>query len=290
MLRTEEARSAVGQEQVVFVVGREEKETPPPLLKGIGRIFMVTKNLRKLSAITSRIWPYSPCWGNEETIPVIARESSDREPDWTSAVRVAQSKVESLVRDVKGEPGPQALFIGSDIVVFINGEPYRNLSRNGHLTGTDLEKEIINLQRIFSKPTNVSWDVALAMSRKGTDVVSGNRIIAHYSPIPGELVKEIFEDDIAGALGRNTRLPLIDDSRLQKYIVGIDAMPIKNVLGPNGYPEPWHHLCTPGESGEIDPYQIEKCISAIVGGAPFPEQLESMLYFSKIHTQEWQIV
>lgn len=260
-----------------------------PLLAEIGRIYMVTENEKKLTALRRWLEPHLPVRG-EAVVPLEARGSTNREPAWDNALLVACSKDESLVNAMVGEEGPGALVFGSDVVVWINREPYSNLSRNGRLDGKELQWEVRRLQTVFSEPTTVMWDVALAASRSKCRIVTGTRIIVCYDPLDPLDVKREFEEDIPRALGRNTRIPLIDGDQFRPRIRHIETIPLVGIVDRAGnFPE-WHHQCMTSAQQQPSNELIDNCAKAIVGGLPLNRELDSLLSFRCGADNEWRVI
>lgn len=264
----------------------------PRLFEGIGRVFSASTNPCKVTAINSWLGDLHLINGSQELsaipLPVVGEE-----PDWKSAVKVSRHKVDTLVKEIKGSHGGRALVFGSDVVFWLEGQPLLNLSRVKDLSGDDLEEAVLELQRVFSSTSTVRWDVAFSMSRKGVVPGAGlkqtiaDSIQVEFQPIPSELIREIFYGNIPAALGRNTRLPLIDDPRLQEYFNSVSMIPIQELVD--------------GESGElrVDRYapnrrwtwnrgdsgfeNIVKVASAsVVGGMPRPKRMDQVLTLASV--------
>jgi len=208
----------------------------PSLFEGVAQILTASINPNKRIALNGWLGDLNIINSSNVLLAEPIRASGE-EPDWDSAVKVSRHKVDCLVEAIKGQPGGNALCFGSDVVFWLQDQPLLNLSRKKEeLTGPGLEEELFQLQRIFSEPTVARWDVALSFSRKGTKQGTGIRatvadiIRVYYDPIDPALVRELFVEDIPGALGRNTRIPLIDDPRLQQLIQAIEIIPAKALV------------------------------------------------------------
>jgi len=248
----------MGPDQSQYLEARKKDSRVPPLLRGIGRVFVVTDNDSKVAATTEWLNTFGIIVG-EASLPIAPRQSSRREPDWTSAIKVSRHKVESLVADLEGEPGPEALVIASDIVVWINGQPRFNLSRqkitdpqdlwvrncnHNAVPGDKLRLEEADLIATFTQPAAIWWDVAVSVSRKGLRLTAADRFLAETKPLPAQLIRQIFWSDVPGSVGRNTRLPLIDDDRLKPYFTGMVSFPLTLCTDELGNFHDWHENCT----------------------------------------------
>jgi len=284
-------------------IGLVRKEVPN-LFSGIHRVLIASENTNKINALDGWIASLGLVSTsgelNAEPMRVVGEE-----PTWENAALVSQHKVDILVRQIRGQDGGPALVAASDVVFWLKGQPRLNLSRNQELCGGDLNESVIELQRIFSgDETECRWDVATSFSRKG---FAGSKLKAtvmdvvkvRFSPIPPELIRDLFYEDVAGALGRNSRLPLVDDGRLQKYINSIEILSGHSVLDSGGQLKGCHQDYVDGVgrnsvffTKEQNGFSfVQKDISRmIVGGMPRNERLDQVLGMVPRSNSSWRIV
>lgn len=259
---------------------------PTPLFRGITRVSVATHNPNKFGRIMAFVDSQKIIRGEN---PLEVRSVSGNmgiEPDWQDALRVAIDKNLDAVEAMKRSYGQEDLVLASDVVYFRGSSPMLNLSRNDQIDGWLLENEAEHLIDWFSRPSINMWDVALVASRKGLLAGTGKRIVAGYDAVPRKLIRDMFYEDIAGALGRNTRLPLIDDPNLNKYIIGIEEIPLKDLVDREGSLHDWHlHSAFVDPVGlsqlPIDPIErrvyLDELRDQIVGGFPTGQGLNELL-------------
>lgn len=228
-MQTENPREIPGQEHLL-----EPLHERPPLFEGVARVFTASTNPRKVAALNGWFRDLGIVNG---CIELAAQPMAvvGEEPTWHSAVAVSRHKVECLVEALKRKPGGPTACFGNDVVFWLQETPLLNLSRIPDISGDHLQAEVSELQRIFQEPVVARWDNALSVSvrkrdRSVTRATVADVVRVWYDPIDPTTVAEIFWGDIPGALGRNTRLPLIDDPRLQQYIRQIQVLPIQALV------------------------------------------------------------
>lgn len=246
-----------------------------PFFDGVSRIIFAGNNQEKIDKISQWARPYLGCWG-ENILDLVPHEHTTKEPMWNNAGLVSRHKVLSQVRSLERHFGGETCIIASDVVVFINGEPYHNLSREFKLQGNDLENEIEHLQESFSIESDVRWDITMTFSRKNMLATVGNTNIVNFRPLPPDEVKKSFEDDIPGALGRNTRIPLID--KFYSYVNYAGAIPFSRVSSSDGMfydRESWIYDVAWQENP--DRTYLEGLITEVKGGIPLRGRLDDIL-------------
>jgi hypothetical protein len=273
----------------------------PLLFQGVRRILSASTNPNKVTAINAWL-EQMHLYDGLGSMKAQAVDASGEEPQWHSSVLVSRHKVDTLVKSLEGKSGGLALCVGSDVVFSLQNEPLFNLSRLPLISGEVLSEQVALLQQMFKEPSIARWDVAFSMSRKGIEKGTGLKVTAadvikvHFDTIDSELVETMFFNDIPGALGRNTRIPLIDEPELQKRIIRIELLNEKacidcqtGELRPNGgYTQGIYW-----EPGNSDFIRVLSEISQeIVGGMPSQQHLDSLLYlpFTKDGLTQWKMV
>jgi len=71
----------------------------PPLLSGIGKVYVATENERKLTAVRDLLGKYPILRGTEFLVPE-PHKLTGEEPPWENAVLVSRDKVENVVSAV----------------------------------------------------------------------------------------------------------------------------------------------------------------------------------------------
>ncbi|OGY18231.1 MAG: hypothetical protein A2900_04945 [Candidatus Chisholmbacteria bacterium RIFCSPLOWO2_01_FULL_50_28] len=249
----------------------------PPLLSGIGKVYVATENERKLTAVRDLLGKYPILRGTEFLVPE-PHKLTGEEPPWENAVLVSRDKVENVVSQLHGKFGPKTAVFGSDIVVWFNGKPYQNLSRLGHLSEDELIVEVRQLQEVFSTEAEVRWDVATSVSRPEVQVTLADRHTARFSPVPAAEIADAFWGDISGVLGRNSRIQLLE--RFPDHVIEVESIPFVQIADRDGvFRSGSEWMC--GEGQAIGSWEYLCEIQAqVVGGLPVNGRLNDLLNVS----------
>lgn len=262
----------------------------PPLLEGIGRILIATQNDRKQSALDTVLARYPLIHGGEVMHPQ-PYGCTGEEPDWNNAVLVSQDKVENVIDQLKGQPGPRTAIFSSDIVIWINGEPYQNLSRVQRLTKKELKQEVNRLQEAFSREAEVMWDVATSVSRPELRVTLVDRHVALFAPIESERIANDFWKDIPGALKRNTRIQLLE--LFGHRIIEVGTVPAQHVFDKEGeFVSGFEWASKINPRTEDQEQYISEIRDQVTGGIPFNNRQNDLFYYTPSPRQNgsWRVV
>ena len=247
----------------------------PPLLRGIGRVLVVTESEPKLQAVKDLLDWYPVKRGTWFVQPE-SHTLTQNEAPWDNAVLVSRDKVDRGLESLWGGFGPTTLVVASDIVVWINGEPNQNLSRLPHLEPGQFEQEIHKFQTIFSREAELMWDVATSISRPGLKVTSADRHIARFAPIHPDRISEEFYRDGAGVMKRNIRIQLLE--LFPDHILELGTVPFTCVADRTGEFYRGQEWPRPLRTRVPDANQsVESILRQIVGGLPVNGRLEELL-------------
>ena len=248
----------------------------PPLLEIVERVFVATtENNRKLAAVQALFEQYPVIRGTEILMPQ-PHQRTDEEPSEDNAIQVSRSKVENVLAQLKGLPGPKTAVFGSDIVLWLNGQLYQNLSRLKTLTSARLHQEVAHLQGVFSREVEAVWDVATSVSICDLRVTLADRHVAHFQPIPADAIYWAWEKDKGGFKKRNSRVQLLDDFR--DYIIDIGSIPFHSIADRDGEffsGQEWVKA-EPIAEVEKDHY-VRDVLAQVVGGLPVNGRLDNLL-------------
>lgn len=241
----------------------EEYERLPKLFQQIDRVIIATQNKRKCAALTRWFHDYLKLLKGEAKISLKKMDVPGEEPSWANAIAVAWHKVQAVVAEIKSskfnaDKGGNALVVGSDIVAFVNGKPFHNLSRiiqeKGKLDGEDLEKQLKLLIEAYSSESGstISYDIAIAMygnsrnSHQSFRYVTGVRLELRLAQIPENVIKRVFGSQKPAVFDINTGLPFVDrDSELNGYVLGYTLAPLSKFVDYSGT-DPDCNSCVPG--------------------------------------------
>ncbi|HKZ41448.1 MAG TPA: hypothetical protein VJ044_10830 [Candidatus Hodarchaeales archaeon] len=250
-------------------------ELPPPLLQDKKSVWVATKNERKLDAARGLFQRYPVLFGTEFLVPQ-PHELTGTEPDDKEAIQISRSKVENVVAQLEGRPGPKTLVMGSDIVVWFDGKPYQNLSRLETLTSNILWKEVNHLQDVFSGEVEVMWDVATSVSTCEVRATVADRHVAHFRPIPADAIYWAWEKDKDGFKKRNSRIQLLDD--FQDYVIDIGTIPFNCIADREGEfltQQEWVKARPVPEEMKRD--YMQEVLTQVIGGLPVNGRLDNLL-------------
>jgi len=247
----------------------------PPLLEMFERVFVATENNRKLAAVQALFEQYPVIRGTEILLPQ-PHQLTGEEPPEDNAVQVSRSKVENVVGQLDGLPGPKTAVFASDIVLWLNGQPYQNLSRLNPLTNDILYKEVTDLQELFSTEVKAVWDVATSVSICDLRVTLADRHVAHFQPIPADAIYWAWEKDKGGFKKRNSRVQLLDDFR--DYVIDIGSIPFHCIADRDGEffsGQEWVKARPVPEEMKRD--YMQEVLTQVIGGLPVNGRLDNLL-------------
>jgi hypothetical protein len=259
--------------------GGKENSKLPPLFNEIDRVLIASQNKNKIDAANRWIGSHEIIIGSRELMAESFTVPGE-EADWANAILVSRDKVEKTVSKLEGGFGSPALVIASDVVVWINGKPFHNLSRQRSFTQKQLDAEVKNLQAIFSEPAHVFWDVAISVSRPGRHgkalkATIADRIIVCYDPIDPEYIQADFWDNISATKSRSTRIGLIEGKNFKPSVSAIEVIPMKVFSQDDGTPHDWHLAYLDNDQG-VNEELLAKAQRQIIGGFPFNGRLDNL--------------
>lgn len=270
--------------------GPELIPEPPPLLKGIGRVFVATEKPQKLQAVKDLLDQYPVLVGTDFVVPE-PYKLTGTEPPWDNAVLVSRDKVENVVSRLKGEFGPKTAVFASDIVIWFNGIPYQNLSRIPNLSEAQLNKEVQHLQEVFSEETEVMWDVATSVSRPDLRLTLADRHIARFRPIDSGRIATAFWEDMPGVLKRNSRIQLLE--KFPEYVLELGTVPFIHIAERDGVFLQGYEWAREVRHRSPDRQQdIRDVLAQVVGGLPVNGRINDLLNVRPLpnNSRGWMLI